>query len=124
MDGAPVLLWLVGIRNGKFLWGMSGPLGFAELFGEGFAVVEGYGVEAVENYDVEGEGGDGEGEQEGDHQPGAAEAGGEDEDGVAYGGAGYENCQGDEDAELGGLSAAGFGEIDFFGGGEGAEIAD
>ena len=34
-----------------------------------------------------------------------------------------ENSEGDEDAELGGLPAAGFGEIDLLGGSKGAEIA-
>ena len=98
-------------------------LGLAEFFGEGFAVGEGDSVEAVENCDVEGEGGDRKGEQYGDHQPGAIEMVGQDEGGVACACAGYENSQGDEDAQLGGLPAAGFCEIDLLGGGEGAEVA-
>jgi hypothetical protein len=66
------------------LKGVEGGLGFAEFFGEGFAVVEGDAVEAIENYDVEGEGSDCEREQDGDHQPGAVEVGGQGEGGEAY----------------------------------------
>ena len=48
-------------------------LGFAELFGEGFAVGRGEGVEAVEDLQIDDEGDDREGEEDGDHEPGAVE---------------------------------------------------
>ena len=84
---------------------------------------EGDGVEAVENDEVEAEGGDCKGKQHGDHQPGAIEIVSQGQGGVACACAGYENSQGDEDAQLGGLPAAGFCEIDLLGGGERAEVA-
>jgi hypothetical protein len=59
--------YLAGFAFVFLLKGLKRGLGFAEFFGEGFAVVEGDGVEAVENYEIEGEGGDCECEQDGDH---------------------------------------------------------
>ena len=49
-------------------------LGFAEFFGEFFAVFEGDDVEAVQDMQVDDEGDEGEGEEDGDHEPGAAES--------------------------------------------------
>ena len=40
-------------------------------------MVEGYGVEAVEDVEVEDEGDEGEGEEDGDHKPGAAKVAGD-----------------------------------------------
>jgi hypothetical protein len=49
-------------------------LGFAEFFGEFFAMFEGDDVEAVEDLEVDDEGDEGEGEEDGDHEPGTAES--------------------------------------------------
>lgn len=97
--------------------------GFAEFFGEGFAVFEGDGVETVEHVEVIEQRDEGQGEEDGNHEPRAVEVVGESEDAESDDGVCDEDSEGDEDAELGGLASAGFHEVDFFGGHDGAEIA-
>jgi hypothetical protein len=76
-------------------------LGLAEFLGEGFAVVKGYGVKAVEDVEVIEEGGEGECEENRDHEPGAVDVGGDGHDGEGDSYGGDEDADGDEDAELG-----------------------
>ena len=87
-------------------------------------MVEGDGVEAVEALEVDEECDEGEGEEDGDHEPGAVEVVGYKDYAVADCEAGDENAEGDEDAELRGLAAAGFHQVDLLWGRQGAEIAD
>ena len=87
-------------------------------------MVHGDGVDAVEHLHVEDEGTGGEGEEERDHQPGAMEVGGQGYSAEADGEAHCDDTQRDESAELRHLSATGFGEINFFGSRDGAEVAD
>ncbi len=82
------------------------------------------GVEAVEDLEIEEESDEGESEEDGDREPGAVEAGGEDGDEVAEREAPYDDAEGDENAELGCLFAADPGEVDLLWGHEGAEVAD
>jgi len=86
-------------------------------------VGEGDCVEAVQDLQVEDERDGGQGEEEGDHQPGAVESVGQDDAAIADGEACSDDTQGDERAELGDLLAANLGEVDFLGSRDGADIA-
>ena len=103
---------------------LSSRSGLAELFGEGFAVSQGDRVQTVEDVEVEDETDDGEAEKDGNHEPRLAEIVRQDDDTVADPEACCEDAESDEDAELGGLLAADFGEVDLFRSGEGTKIAD
>src|SRR5580698_3221513 len=96
---------------------------FAEFFREIFAVVQRYSVEAVKNLEIDDAGDEGKSQEDGDHNPGAVEVAGNENDRVTDSKAANDDTEGDENAELGRLLAADFGEIDLLGRHKGAKVA-